>query len=52
VNRVTEASVEVGGVTIPPGEQVFALLGAGNSAAREWMLAEMPRRYPDLSANA
>ena len=29
-NRVTEASVEVGGVTIPAGEQVFALLGAGN----------------------
>jgi cytochrome P450 len=30
VNRVTEASVEVGGVTIPAGEQVFTLLGAGN----------------------
>ena len=30
VNRVTEASIEVGGVTIPAGEQVFALLGAGN----------------------
>jgi cytochrome P450 len=30
VNRVTEASVEVGGVTIPAGEQVFALLGSGN----------------------
>jgi len=30
VNRVTEANVEVGGVTIPAGEQVFALLGAGN----------------------
>ncbi|MBI3784022.1 MAG: cytochrome P450 [Deltaproteobacteria bacterium] len=30
VNRVTEASVDVGGVTIPAGEQVFALLGAGN----------------------
>jgi hypothetical protein len=30
VNRVTEASVEVGGVTIPAGEQVFAMLGAGN----------------------
>jgi cytochrome P450 len=30
VNRVTEADVEVGGVTIPAGEQVFALLGAGN----------------------
>ena len=29
-NRVTEASVEVGGVTIPAGEQVFAMLGAGN----------------------
>jgi cytochrome P450 len=30
VNRVTEAAVEVGGVTIPAGEQVFTLLGAGN----------------------
>ena len=30
VNRVTEASIEVGGVTIPAGEQVFAMLGAGN----------------------
>jgi cytochrome P450 len=30
VNRITEANVEVGGVTIPAGEQVFALLGAGN----------------------
>jgi cytochrome P450 len=30
VNRVTEASIEIGGVTIPAGEQVFALLGAGN----------------------
>ena len=30
VNRVTEASIEVGGVTIPAGEQVFTLLGAGN----------------------
>ena len=29
-NRVTEASLEVGGVTIPAGEQVFAMLGAGN----------------------
>jgi cytochrome P450 len=38
VNRVTEASVEVGGVTIPAGEQVFALLGAGNRD---------PARYPD-----
>src|SRR6202158_2151063 len=28
-NRVTEASLEVGGVTIPAGEQVFAMLGAG-----------------------
>ena len=37
-NRVTEASVEVGGVTIPPGEQVFALLGAGNHD---------PARYPN-----
>ena len=38
VNRVTEASVEVGGVTIPAGEQVFALLGAGNHD---------PARYAD-----
>jgi cytochrome P450 len=38
VNRVTEASVEVGGVTIPAGEVVFALLGAGNHD---------PARYPD-----
>ncbi len=30
VNRITETRVEVGGVTIPAGEQVFALLGAGN----------------------
>jgi hypothetical protein len=37
VNRVTEASVEVGGVTIPAGEQVFTLLGAGNRD---------PARYP------
>ena len=37
-NRVTEASVEVGGVTIPAGEQVFALLGAGNHD---------PARYPN-----
>jgi cytochrome P450 len=37
-NRVTEASVEVGGVTIPAGEQVFVLLGAGNHD---------PARYPD-----
>jgi len=29
-NRMTEAEVDVGGVTIPAGEQVFALLGAGN----------------------
>jgi cytochrome P450 len=29
-NRMTEAAVDVGGVTIPAGEQVFALLGAGN----------------------
>lgn len=28
--RVTEADIEVGGITIPAGEQVFALLGAGN----------------------
>ena len=38
VNRVTEASVEVGGVTIPAGEQVFAMLGAGNHD---------PARYPN-----
>jgi cytochrome P450/cyclic nucleotide-binding protein len=37
-NRVTEASVEIGGVTIPAGEQVFALLGAGNRD---------PARYPN-----
>ncbi len=37
VNRLTEASIEVGGVTIPAGEQVFALLGAGNRD---------PARYP------
>ena len=37
VNRVTEASVEIGSVTIPAGEQVFALLGAGNRD---------PARYP------
>jgi cytochrome P450 len=30
VNRVTEAAVDVGGVTIPAGEHVFTLLGAGN----------------------
>jgi cytochrome P450 len=30
VNRVTEAEIEIGGVTIPAGEQLFALLGAGN----------------------
>ena len=30
VNRVTEAAVDVGGVTIPAGEQVFTLLGAAN----------------------
>ena len=29
-NRVTEANVEIGGVSIPAGEQVFPLLGAGN----------------------
>lgn len=28
--RTTEASIEIAGVTIPAGEQVFALLGAGN----------------------
>jgi len=37
VNRLTEASIDVGGVTIPAGEQVFALLGAGNRD---------PARYP------
>jgi cytochrome P450 len=30
VNRVTEAAIDIGGITIPAGEQVFALLGAGN----------------------
>jgi cytochrome P450 len=30
VNRVTEAAVDIGGITIPAGEHVFALLGAGN----------------------
>ena len=38
VNRLTEASIDVGGVTIPAGEQVFALLGAGNRD---------PARYPN-----
>lgn len=38
VNRVTETSVEVGGVTIPAGETVFTLLGAGNHD---------PAHYPD-----
>jgi cytochrome P450 len=38
VNRVTEAAVEIGGTTIPAGEQVFTLLGAGNHD---------PARYPD-----
>jgi len=38
VNRLTESSIDVGGVTIPAGEQVFALLGAGNRD---------PARYPD-----
>lgn len=38
VNRLTEATIEVGGVTIPAGEQVFALLGAGNRD---------PARYPN-----
>jgi cytochrome P450 len=38
VNRLAEASVDVGGVTIPAGEQVFALLGAGNRD---------PARYPN-----
>ncbi len=37
-NRVTEASVEIGGVAIPAGAQVFALLGAGNHD---------PARYED-----
>lgn len=37
VNRVTEAAIDIGGVTIPAGEQVFALLGAGNHD---------PARYP------
>jgi cytochrome P450 len=30
VNRVSEAAVAIGGVTIPAGEQVFGLIGAGN----------------------
>ena len=30
VNRLTEAAIDIGGVPIPAGEQVFALLGAGN----------------------
>ncbi len=38
VNRITEADVEVGDTTIPAGEQVFALLGAGNHD---------PARYPN-----
>ncbi len=38
VSRVTEADVEIGGVPIPAGEQVFALLGAGNHD---------PERYAD-----
>ncbi len=38
VNRTTEAAIDVGGTTIPAGEQVFTLLGAGNHD---------PARYPD-----
>ena len=38
VNRVTEAEVEVAGTTIPAGEVVFALIGAGNHD---------PARYQD-----
>jgi cytochrome P450 len=30
INRYTESEVDVGGVTIPAGEQVFTLLGSGN----------------------
>jgi cytochrome P450 len=41
VNRLTEASIDVGGTTIPAGEQVFALLGAGNHD---------PARYPNPDA--
>jgi cytochrome P450 len=37
VNRVTETSIDVGGTTIPAGEQVFMLLGSGNRD---------PARYP------
>jgi len=37
-NRVAEAEVEIGGARIPAGEQVFALLGAGNHD---------PARYSD-----
>lgn len=40
VNRVTEAEVEVGGVTIPAGEQVFAMLGAGNRDPRRYANAD------------
>jgi cytochrome P450 len=38
ISRVTETTVEIGGVTIPAGEQVFGLLGAGNHD---------PARYED-----
>ena len=40
VNRVTEAEVEVGGVTIPAGEQVFAMLGAGNRDPQRYANAD------------
>ncbi len=36
--RSTETSIDVGGITIPAGEQVFMLLGAGNHD---------PARYPE-----
>ena len=41
VNRVTEAEVEVGGVTIPAGEQVFAMLGAGNRDPQRYAHADL-----------
>ncbi len=37
VNRVTEAAIDIGGTSIPAGEQVFMLIGAGNHD---------PARYP------
>jgi hypothetical protein len=40
-NRVTETEVEIGGIAIPAGEVVFALIGAGNHD---------PARYHDPDA--